>query len=435
MDTRITAIINKAKENRLIKNFLLIFSGEGISSVFSFLATIFIINAIGSYEHGILVAVQTYTNLFYGLFSFKTFQSLIKYLAKAEEENDECTAKLYIKWAVILDAACLAATLFFGIALKDIMINIMGWNVEISKYCIVYLCVYMLYFQGTTVGVLRYYENYKYVVISNITCSLIRCIGFFLCFVFKFEFTAFLGFDCLGNAIKFVLMDYYTIKTLVQHKLIDFYKTKLKKCSGFLRFSFYSNLTSTIDLPVNQITSLIINKYLGFEATSVYSVLGNIGSVINKLGDPISQVIYPEMNKMISQKNIGGAKKLSYRLKMIMLLLFGGGSLFVVTTHEMWLKLLIDNPEPYVIPLILYIGYCCYANSAMGTHNLFMALGYVKYNIPILLVVNTGYLVLLFFSIQSFGLTGVIVTYIFQAFAVVLIKEIIMRKHNYMELM
>ena len=435
MKEKIKNIKDRIFKSHLARNFLLIFSGEGISSVFGFLATIFIINAIGSYKHGILVAVQTYTNLFYGLFSFKTFQSLIKYLAKAEGDNDHESEKIYIKWAVMLDAFCLVATLFFGVILKDVVINIMGWDRAISEYCIFYLCVYMLYFQGTTIGVLRHFENYKYVVTSNISCAVIRCVGFLGCFVLRCDFKAFFLVDCIANAAKFLLMNFYTLKTLAQHKLLDFYKVKLKWCPDFLKFSLYSNLTSTIDLPVNQITSLIINKYLGFEATSVYSVFGNIGSVINKLGDPISQVIYPEMNKMISQKDVASARKLSNRLKLIMLSLFSVSTIFVVATHSLWLKYLISNPNEYVIPLILYIGYSCYSNSSMGTHNLFMALGYVKYNIPILIVVNAGYLGLLFFSVQHYGLTGVIATYLLQALAVVFIKEVIMRKRNYQEFM
>ena len=356
-------------------------------------------------------------------------------VAKAERDNDHESEKIYIKWAVMLDAFCLVATLFFGVILKDVVINIMGWDRAISEYCIFYLCVYMLNFQGTTIGVLRYFENYKYVVTSNISCAVIRCVGFLGCFVLRCDFKAFFLVDCIANAAKFLLMNFYTLKTLAQHKLLDFYKVKLKWCPDFLKFSLYSNLTSTIDLPVNQITSLIINKYLGFEATSVYSVFGNIGSVINKLGDPISQVIYPEMNKMISQKDVASARKLSNHLKLIMLSLFSISTIFVVATHSLWLKYLISNPNEYVIPLILYIGYSCYSNSSMGTHNLFMALGYVKYNIPILLVVNAGYLGLLLFSVQHYGLTGVIATYLLQALAVVFIKEVIMRKRNYQELM
>lgn len=165
MKNKIKCIENKVRENRLAKNFLLIFSGEGVSSIFGFLATIFIINAIGSYKHGILVAVQTYTNLFYGLFSFKTFQALIKFLAKSEKDNDVTMSKIYIKWSVLLDASCLIATLFFGIILKNSVINIMGWDAKISEYCILYLCIYMLYFQGTTIGILRYFENYNLKII------------------------------------------------------------------------------------------------------------------------------------------------------------------------------------------------------------------------------------------------------------------------------
>lgn len=428
-------IKEKVIQNKLIRNFLLIFSGEGIGSIFGFFATFFIINSIGSYQHGILVGVQTYTNLFYGLFSFKTFQSLIKYLAKSEALDDKETSKTYIKWSVLLDLFCLILTMICGCTLKKIIINLMGWDSIISKYCIIYLFVYMFYFQGTSIGVLRFFENYHYVVKANITCSFIRCVGFFTCFLLNRGFNAFFVFDCFGNLIRFVLLDYYTIKTLKQHNLIDFYKVKLRICPDFLKFSFYSNITSTIDLPINQITTLIINKYLGFEATSVYNVFGNIGSVINKLGDPISQVIYPEMNQRINQNDIIGAKRLSYKLKFLMLGIFACGAFFVITTNNLWLHLLITNPEPYVFSLILYIAYICYSNSSMGTHNLFMALGYVKYNIPILIVVNICYLLILFYSVQNFGLSGVIITYMIQAFAVVFIKEIIMRKRDYRELM
>lgn len=425
----------KVINNKLIRNFLLIFSGEGIGSIFGFFATFFIINTIGSYQHGILVGVQTYTNLFYGLFSFKTFQSLIKYLAKSEASNDTEMSKIYIKWSLLLDFFCLALTLICGLFLRNLVISIMGWDNAISKYCAAYLIVYLLYFQGTSIGVLRFFENYHYVVKANVTCSLVRCIGFLICFLLKMDFIVFFAFDCIGNLIKFIMLDFYTIKTLRQHNLLDFYKVKLKMCLDFLKFSFYSNLTSTIDLPINQITTLIINKYLGFEATSVYNVFGNIGSVINKLGDPISQIIYPEMNQRINQNDISGAKRLSYKLKLLMFGIFACGTVFVLSTNNLWLHLLITNPDPYVLPLILYIAYICYANSSMGTHNLFMALGYVKYNIPILIVVNICYLLILFYSVQNFGLSGVIITYLIQAFTVVFIKEIIMRKRDYKELM
>ena len=87
LKSKIKKIIDKISKRKLVKNFLLIFTGQGISSIFGLLATILIIKGIGSNKHGILIVVQSYASLFYGLFSFKTFQALIKYLAQAKKEK------------------------------------------------------------------------------------------------------------------------------------------------------------------------------------------------------------------------------------------------------------------------------------------------------------------------------------------------------------
>ena len=425
---------NLISKDKLLKNLIIIFSGEGISSVFSFLSTIFIVKSLGNSEHGVLVAIQTYVNFFYGVFSFKTFQSLIKFLARSESYNDDYMSKVYIKVSFLLDCFCLILMLIIGLHAKDYFIGLLGWNSDIAVYCDVYLCVYLLYFQGSTIGILRFYEQYDYIVKSNIICSFIKMIGFAFCYCAELKFVDCFGFYCIANISKFLFMNYYTLLTLKKQKLSDFYKVRINNYADFISFSFYSNLTSTIDLPVNQITTMIINKYLGFEAISVYNIFQNIGAVINKLGDPISQVIYPEMNQLISKRKVAEAKMLKQKLYKVMFVAFVGISLFILVSHKLWLSLLINKPEPYLIPLIVYIAYACYSNASMGTHNLFMALGYVKYNIPILIVINTIYLLLLFLSIQNIGLLGVIFVYIFQTAAVVIIKERIMVYKDYKEM-
>ena len=413
---------------------MIIFSGEGISSVFSFLSTIFIIKSLGNSEHGVLVAIQTYVNLFYGVFSFKTFQSLIKYLARSEASNDRYMSKVYIKVALLLDLFCLGLMLVVGLAAKDYFISMLGWNSSISSFCDIYLCVYILYFQGSTIGILRFYEQYHYIVKSNIICAFIKMTGFAYCCLYQLPFMYFFIFDCTANISKFLFMNYYTLLTLKKKHLIDFYKVKISNCFDFIRFSLYSNLTSTIDLPVNQITTLIINKYLGFEAISVYNIFQNIGAVINKLGDPISQVIYPEMNQLINKNKLSEAMILKHKLYKVMFVIFMLISVFIALTNKLWLNLLINKPDPYLMPLIIYIAYACYSNASMGTHNLFMALGYVKYNIPILIFVNSVYLILLFYSVQKIGLSGVFIVYILQTAAVVIIKERIMLYKGYREM-
>ena len=414
MKEKIKKIINYISGRKLVKNFLLIFTGQGLASVFGLISTILIIKAIGSNQHGILIVVQTYATLFYSFFSFKTFQALIKYLAQAKKDKNKEDIKIYIKWSFIFDSVSLILMFVFGILFKNFVIDIMNWPIEMEKYVILYLATQLFYIQGTTIGVLRSYERYNYVIKSQIISNVVRCITYAICFFWSKKFISFLISEMISVLVNYLLLIYYTYKVLKEEKLLDFYKVKLKNKKDFFMFNVYSNITSTLDLPINQVTQLIINKYLGNAANSVYSVFERLGSIINKLGDPINQIIYPEMSIKVVDKDYEGAKLLSRKLKKLMFLIFAICSAGTLLTYKLWFHLFIDDVNKYIFVFIVYLAFVSYSNSAMGTHNLFMALGYVKFNLPILIVVNTIYLLFLFYAIQNIGLLGVITAYLYK---------------------
>ena len=74
MKEKIKKIYKKILERKLVKNFLMIFTGQGISSLFGLFATIMIISAIGSEQHGVLIVIQTYSTLFLVSFLLKRFK-------------------------------------------------------------------------------------------------------------------------------------------------------------------------------------------------------------------------------------------------------------------------------------------------------------------------------------------------------------------------
>ena len=433
MKEKIHRYLKSISQRKLVKNFILIFTGQGISSMFGLISTMIIVGAIGSEKHGILIVVQTYATLFYSFFSFKTFQALIRYLAKARKNKNKNDVKIYIKWSLIFDICSLVLMFIAGILLRDPVIKLMGWPEEMKKYVVLYLITQVFYIQGTTIGVLRSYEKYNYVVLGQIITNFVRCVGYVICLLFSKNFISFLIAEIISVMTNNILLIFYTYKVLKAEKLLDFYKVKLKNKKEFFIFNIYSNLTSTLDLPINQVTQLIINKYLGFAANSAYNVFEKLGTVINKLGDPINQIIYPEMSLMVVEKDYEGARKMSYKLKKIMLEIFVITALGTLITYPLWFHFFIDDVNKYIGSFILYLAFISYVNAAMGTHNLFMALGYVKYNIPILIIVNAIYLIFLFFSIQSIGLAGVISAYLIQAVGMVIIKEFILKKNEYKE--
>ena len=131
--------IKELSQRKLVKNFLLIFTGQGISSIFGIISTMIIVGGIGSEKHGILIVVQTYATLFYSFFSFKTFQALIKYLAQAKKDKNKDDVKLYIKWSLFFDVCSLILMFIAGILLRNPVIYLMGWAEEMKKYVVLFL--------------------------------------------------------------------------------------------------------------------------------------------------------------------------------------------------------------------------------------------------------------------------------------------------------
>ncbi len=433
MKAKMKEQIKKLASRKLVRSFIVIFTGQGLASILGLLAILFIVNGIGSEQHGIIVVTQTYGLMFYNFFSFKTFQGLIKYLTHSLKNKDYGHAKLYIKWSVILDIASLILTVVFGLVLMNLVIEWMGWSIEIKPFVTIYMIALLFNIQGSTIGVLRTFEKYNYVIFAQIVSSAVRMIGWGILFLLKGNLMQYFIIEIVATLTNNFMLIIYSFWTLKKNQLLDFYKQKLTFDKEFISFNIYSNLASTIDLPVNQLTQMIINKYLGFAANSIYSIFERLGQIINKLGEPINQIIYPEMNLLIADKEYERAKSISDKLKKLMACVFGVVAMLVLLTNQIWLGWFMENPTAYVFSFILYLAFVSYTNGTAGVHNLFLALGYIKFTIPIVLAVNVVYLIVIFFAVQNFGLNGVIVSYIFQAFAVVFIKEHILRRHKFTE--
>ena len=153
-------------------------------------------------------------------------------------------------------------------------------------------------------------------------------------------------------------------------------------------FNLYSNLTSTIDLPIGTLTTFIINKYLGFELISVYKIFEKIGSMLGRLAEPLNQIIYPELNNLISNNNKQAANSLVKKLILGIGTVGVIGMSFVLFTYKLWLWLFIPNYEVYIGSLMLYILFIIFVNVTASVHSLFLASGYIKYTLPIVLIIN-----------------------------------------------
>ncbi len=422
------SIVQKLLKNKLVNNFIVLISGDAFVSVLNIISTAIIINAIGLEQNGMILMIQTYALFFDQAFNFKSFQALIKYLSITLHNKDIKNTKSYINQSLFLDFITAMIATIVGFICLDFVINLMGWNPSIKIYITIYLITIIFNLSGTCIGILRIFNKYNYITYINVSAGVFRFLLFLIGLIGKLNFTYFLATEICYSIMKNLLYMIFSYKVLRENSLQDFYKFKLKLDKSFFMFNLYSNITLTIDLPVGTLTTFIINKYLGFEMISIYKIFEKIGSLLGRLSEPLNQIIYPELNNLVSRNDKNSAKKLVRNL----VLGIGGFGLcimiFMVLTYKLWLGIFIPNYEVYILSLIIYMMFIIFVNVTSSVHSLFLALGYIKYSFPIVLVINIVYSIIIVPIVKIYMLNGVILVLFLQSVMVILAKLVVMKK-------
>lgn len=422
-------------ENRIVKNFSVLFMSDALVSIVGILNMLMIINSIGSYNNGILLMVQTYVLLMSDIFNFQCFNGIVCYIPKFIKNRQQNSIKSYINQALLLELISGIVSFLVGQFLIASVANFMNWDSIIIIAVRFYLITNIINFTGTCTAVLRVFDEFKRISFINIIIVVLRmilyCIGFFRASNVNYFILAELLIDLTNKILNIVFMK----KVLKKNNINKFFKLRCKFDNKFIKFNFYSNISQTIDIPVYHITTFIINKFLGFNEITIFKVIQKIGSVIEKLGKPLNQIVYPEISNYIAENDYKRVRKLSIRIFRVFSLIAIFASFILVITNNLWQTIFFDKVSiSNLIVMIMYLVLLIFINSTTSIHAIFIALELVKYNIPIQLIVNTIYLVILVIFTVKFGLIGVIIARILQSLAITGIKSLILIKKKVLDI-
>lgn len=422
--------IQKLRNNKIINNSLIILSTQSIAGIISFINSFFSLKFIGVSGTGYVALAISYATLFNGLFNFQSYNALIKFGAEAKEKKDSEKYKFYIKMAMIQDIITAFIAVFFGYISLDFLSSFMNWNPLMKKYAQIYLITIPLNITGSLNAILRLNDEFSITGIINIYSNIFKFILIILCGFLNSDLIFYIYIEMIYVAFLNLLRFYFAYKSLKKQNLLNFVKTRLIFDKEFTKYNIFNNLVTSVDVPIGQAISLIINMILGVEVVGVYNFLLKIGTIVSQITESISQAIFPEFSIMVAQNNIkkaiGIMKKMFYSMNFLGILSF----LLIIVTFPIWLSWLIgDSSIIYGISFALYFFYLFFAAAIMPMHLLFISLNYVQYNFIIVVICNCIYLVLLFFLGTRFNLIGIIIAMIIQSSLVFISKYIIMKKN------
>ncbi len=201
------------------------------------------------------------------------------------------------------------------------------------------------------------------------------------------------------------------------------WKGPISNFKRFFTFTFWTNITSTLDLPVKQLDIFIVSAVIGLQGVAIYKILKEISKVIGQVGDPIYQAVYPEFASMIARKENIGATKFAAKIGIIIFSISIPIALIVSITSPWWLNIFFGKVFAAAwIALSVYLLLQVISTSFITIHPLFVVMGYVQKNFVILAIANASYFALAWILGLKIGLMGVVLAYGVQFSIVILLK-------------
>lgn len=413
--------LKKILQDKLVRNFLNIFSGDAVGSLLSIISISFVTKGIGLEKYGFIVLIQGITSLADGIFNFQSWQGFIKFFPTVK--SDEVKTKELIKFSYFLDGV--TAIIAF------VILNSLGVFIKriynFTPHEMLLLSLFSLYIifniQGTPIGILRSFDRFDMLRNQRMITAFYNFIMLAVGFFFKFDLGWFVFVYLSSNVVNGVLINIFALYVLKKKELLGFVKVKLKFDREFFKFTCLTNINSSLDIPVQYFDNLLIGKMLSLEQLGIYKICKTVAVVLDKVGTPIYQTLYPYFCEAVARHE----KREMFKKFITVSGLLGVACLFMiiglnVIGFYLFAQFFSELVWKYKFEINLYVLMKSLGTMFIAVHPLFLALGYIKIETRIIFLANLIYAAVLFPMIKYYGLTGVIIAYGVQVALIICMK-------------
>ena len=277
---------------------------------------------------------------------------------------------------------------------------------------------------GAPIGVLRKLDRFKQVNIIHTILygSHTLFLGILLLSDTKNFVLVLLSYAFAEIIESLILFGYAILVMKKTSSLRGFWKAGFARNPRFLKYNVLYGLTTSFDQLLGNVSTLLINRFIGNFATAYLKVITKICGMFTKLTNPLGQIFYPELCSWIAKKDFKKAYRVSFKFQF---LICAGGLILtgiMFGTYDLWIQIFDASMVAAKWQSLLYMLFTVLSISMICITQLVFALDLVKGNLVLIIVFNILYVIALIPTIQAFGIYGYLLLQIAQLLLVAIGK-------------
>ncbi len=334
MTADLTIRSNQTVGKRIATNTGLMVGAKILAVILGVFSFIIASRALTAVEFGTVVFLHAYMLFFSEVFTFKTWQSLIRFGSDDLKDNDPGKLSKLISFCYRLDFISSIIAYIASVALMGLVVWVVGQfpglapekglDVNtVQKYAALYCLVILVRWRDTSIGIHRLFDKFVILAFVALSMPVVRLLGAvyawqagwgiegFLCVWFA---ASFFSYVVMFTAGIFELVKRRLFKPVVSAK-ISFWNLR----PNIWPFVIKSNIDSAMAAGTLHLPMLLVMAFFGAAWAGVYKIAEEVAKLLSEGFALLDQVIYPELAKLVSRNETAKIWRLVTRAAFILL--------------------------------------------------------------------------------------------------------------------
>ena len=296
----------KTEKKRFIRNVSWLFVAKSIPSAVNFLEVIILARMLGLEVFGLFTLVVAYVGIVNRLLDFQVWESAVKYVGEFLEKKETDRVLSMIKFSYAIDLSTGILAFFVSVVLAGFANEVFIKSPD--GFEMVLILSFSLLFATTNTtseALFRVFDRFKTITFVQSLESVCKLVLVLIALYLGYGIKGVLFVYAVVSLFGFVLRQILVSRMLKEKGLSGWISSKIGLLSYRMKeivwFLFNTSLVATLNIAgEGRISVLILGYFFDSTAPGLYRVARSVITIINKIIDPLYEVIFPRLVSLSS---------------------------------------------------------------------------------------------------------------------------------------
>ncbi|MDB5447983.1 MAG: rane protein [Phenylobacterium sp.] len=289
---------------RIYRNLGRLVSGKAGAGVISLVYMLIAVRALGPRDYGVLVLVHTFAITVGGIIEFPGWHAVVRYGARALEDDDESRLLRLLRFAALVEAAGGLCSVVTAAVLGPWLGPRLGWSPTAVAFALPYSLAVLATIRATPAGYLQLVGRFDLLGAHVLVSPVLRLLGAALLAVFGGGLRGFLIVWLVAALAEWASMWALGLAVarsrLKGRRLLGSARGAVAENPGIWRFMIAANADLTLSDLAPRITPLAVGWILGPTAAGLYAVAQRATAIISQPAQLLGQAAYAEFARLVA---------------------------------------------------------------------------------------------------------------------------------------